>query len=294
MKFLLSVLGSLNVFSISAGAITTATSNNNVLNIILKDETNFTNINDYLNSILLEYYYTEYHDFVVDDGYLKVCNVDSFSINNLKFLEDPSITNTPAKYSQKTLIHSESDNLKNDSNEEQTMQSASFLKTCTNSVAYITTKTVGLEVQAPIKFLNTKLNFTFSLTKITTDTTETTLTAPSQGIKVPAHSIMSVTYNIYQQDKIYDELITCKLDPNTMIQAKFSNDMSIWSGDYRTYSINDSIGKIMSCLYDNGMGLDENNVIYKKDDTIYVQRHANIETIANELDVEIKPENQKY
>ncbi|ATZ21688.1 ETX/MTX2 family pore-forming toxin [Mesoplasma tabanidae] len=290
MKFLLSVLGSLNVFSISAGAITTPV-NNNIAKISLSDQANFTNINDYLNSILLLYYYTEYHDFVEEDGYLKVCNVDSFSISDPKFLEDPIITNTPAKYSQKTLVHSENDNLKNDSDEQQTMQSASFSKTYIDSLAYSTTKTVGLELQAPIKFLNTKLNFTFSSNKTTTNTTQTKLTAPSQGIKVPAHSKMSVTYNIYEQNKIYNELISGKLDPDTMIQAKFTNDMSIWSGNYRTYSINDSIGKIMSCLYDNNLGPDDNNVIYKKGDDIYVQTNAKIQTITNELDVDIKPEN---
>ncbi|WP_416371649.1 ETX/MTX2 family pore-forming toxin [Mesoplasma melaleucae] len=57
------------------------------------------------------------------------------------------------------------------------------------------------------------MTFQFSSTTTRTDTTQTTLTALSQLVKVSAHSAMSVTYNVYQQHKIYDELIIGKLNP---------------------------------------------------------------------------------
>ncbi|ASZ09125.1 hypothetical protein CK556_01985 [Mesoplasma chauliocola] len=291
MKFLLSILGSLNVFSISTASLIT-TSANNETNINIKEGETFTNINDYLKTILLEYFYTQYKNLVDDDTF-PVCNVDSFEILNPTFFNSPEMTETSTKHGEKKLIHQEIDKLTNSTSEKQTMQSASFSKTYTDLVSYSVTKSVGLELSAPIKFLNTKLSFSLSSTSTTTESTETILTAPSQSVNVESKKTDDVIYNIYEQDNYYNELIKGELNPNTVVRAKFTNSMSVWSNDYRVYGIEDSIGQIMSVLESIGQAPSKDNVIYKDGDKIFIQTTAEIETNANQLEVEIKPESIK-
>ncbi|WP_268875461.1 ETX/MTX2 family pore-forming toxin [Mesoplasma melaleucae] len=62
------------------------------------------------------------------------------------------MSQAPERYSNKELLHSENDKLTNDTNQEQTMQSASFSRTYIDSIAYRITKSVGLELEAKIKF----------------------------------------------------------------------------------------------------------------------------------------------